>query len=255
MAENKKSFILYADLINQARKLPRELLGDLFITILEYVNDLDPDTANLDLAVEVTFEGVKTQLKRDLIKYEDKKLQWSEAGKRSAESRKAKKLERPSTDSTAVERPSTDSTVNDSVNVTVSDSVNDSKKKKKPLAKPPDFIDSIFDVFCDEYSDNRKTDFEKLTAGKERKAIGALLKLHKEKEKLNGAAKNATDTLKDFRNLFKDCLNIKDKFHYDKMSPNHIYSNWNQLKIMLNPMKEINELAEFEKLIDEKLRS
>ena len=55
-------------------------------------------------------------MKRDLVKYEKKKTKWSEAGKRSAEVRKAKKNERTLTD---VEKRSTDLTVsvNDSVNV------------------------------------------------------------------------------------------------------------------------------------------
>ena len=42
MAEDKKSFLLYADLIHTVKKLPKEKIGDLFLTILEYVNDTNP---------------------------------------------------------------------------------------------------------------------------------------------------------------------------------------------------------------------
>jgi hypothetical protein len=115
MAEDKKSFVLYADLIHTVSKMPSDKAGELFKHILSYVNDEDPVTE--DLIIQLTFEPIKQQLKRDLVKYEKKKTQWSEAGKRSAEARKAKKNERTLTD---VEKRSTDLTVsvNDSVNVT-----------------------------------------------------------------------------------------------------------------------------------------
>jgi uncharacterized phage protein (TIGR02220 family) len=69
MAENKKSFILYADLINIVSKLPKEKAGKLFLHILEYVNDLDPVTD--DLLLQIAFEPVKLSLKRDLKRYEN----------------------------------------------------------------------------------------------------------------------------------------------------------------------------------------
>ena len=123
MAENKKSFVLYADLLHTVDKMPSNKAGELFKHILEYVNDKDPQTE--DLIIQLTFEPIKQQLKRDLRKYESKLLQWSEAGKRSAEVRKVKKDERTLTD---VESRSTVSTVNDSVNDSVN--VNDIKKTK-----------------------------------------------------------------------------------------------------------------------------
>jgi hypothetical protein len=124
MAENKKSFVLYTDMIHTIEKLPDNKAGKLFKHILEYVNDRNPVTD--DIIVQIAFEPIKQQLKRDLVKFEEKKRLWSEAGKKSAEAKKSKK----STKSTSVEnvgKRSTESTVsvNDSVsvNVTVSDSV------------------------------------------------------------------------------------------------------------------------------------
>jgi len=116
MAKDKKSFILYADLINTVKLMPTDKAGELFMHILKYVNDENPKP--IDLMVELVFEPIKQQLKRDLVKFEQKKVQWSEAGKRSAEVRKAKKDERTLTN---VESRSTDSTVN--VNVSVNDNV------------------------------------------------------------------------------------------------------------------------------------
>ena len=67
MAENKKSFILYCDIIHTLEKLSDEDAGKLFKHILRYVNDLNPTTDHL--ITEIAFEPIKQQLKRDLVKY------------------------------------------------------------------------------------------------------------------------------------------------------------------------------------------
>lgn len=72
MAENKKSFLLYCDLIHTVSKMPKEKAGELFMHILEYVNDKNPDTD--DLIIQLTFEPIKQCLKRDLQKYENIRL-------------------------------------------------------------------------------------------------------------------------------------------------------------------------------------
>ena len=69
MAENKKSFLLYCDLIHTISIMPNEKAGELFKHILEYVNDKNPITD--DLLIQLTFEPIKQSLKRDLIKYEN----------------------------------------------------------------------------------------------------------------------------------------------------------------------------------------
>lgn len=79
MAENKKSFILYADLISTVENLPDAKAGKLFKTILEYVNDRNPEVK--DLLVLVAFEPIKQQLKRDLKEWEKERQDRSEAGK------------------------------------------------------------------------------------------------------------------------------------------------------------------------------
>jgi len=124
MAENKKSFVLYADLIHTVRHLSKEDAGELFMHILSYVNDENPTTETP--IVKVSFEPVKQQLKRDLIKWENQLNQRREAGKRSAEIRSTKSNER-STVVNEIERNSTVS-VNVTDNVTVNDTVSDIKK-------------------------------------------------------------------------------------------------------------------------------
>jgi hypothetical protein len=68
MAENKKSFLLYCDLIHTVEKMPKEMAGELFLHILQYVNDMNPESDNL--LINLTFEPIKQSLKRDLKKYE-----------------------------------------------------------------------------------------------------------------------------------------------------------------------------------------
>lgn len=108
MAENKKSFLLYCDLIHTVSKMPKEKAGELFIHILEYVNDLNPKTD--DLIINLTFEPIKQQLKRDLKKYESicdrNKINGSKGGRPKKEEPKKpsglsgnpKKPKKPDTD-------------------------------------------------------------------------------------------------------------------------------------------------------------
>ena len=88
MADNKKSFLLYCDLIHTVQKLSDEQAGKLFKHVLEYVNDLNPTTE--DLLTEVCFEPIKQNLKRDLRKYEEIRKKKSEAGKKGMAKRWAK---------------------------------------------------------------------------------------------------------------------------------------------------------------------
>ena len=83
--ENKKSFILYCDLIHTIKKLPDEEAGKLFKHILSYVNDENPTTDNLIL--NIAFEPIKQQLKRDLKQWESERNARSEAGKKGMESK------------------------------------------------------------------------------------------------------------------------------------------------------------------------
>lgn len=78
MAEKKKSFILYVDLIHTIEKLPNEEAGELFKHILRYVNDKNPTTENI--LVDISFEPIKQQLKRDLKAWEGSKEEKSIAG-------------------------------------------------------------------------------------------------------------------------------------------------------------------------------
>ena len=116
MAENKKGFVLYADQKSIIDMLTNEVAGELFKHIFAYVNDENPISENP--LVNLAFEPIKLQLKRDLKKWEDIKVKRSEAGKISAEKRKQQN-QQVLTSVESVEQTSTNPTVKDNVNVKV----------------------------------------------------------------------------------------------------------------------------------------
>ncbi len=124
MADGKKSFILYCDLIHTVRKMPKDKVGELFMLILSYVNDENPESD--DLMVDLVFEPVKQQLKRDLKDWEGIKNSRSEAGKRGAAIRwDGKTKQTIANDGTAIS-PMAKIAVNGNVTVTDTVTVNES---------------------------------------------------------------------------------------------------------------------------------
>ena len=78
MATDKKSVLLYCDLIHTVEKLIKKdrvkgtnNAGELFYHYLQYINDLHPEPIN-DI-VDLTFEPIKQNLKRDLKKWKGTK--------------------------------------------------------------------------------------------------------------------------------------------------------------------------------------
>ena len=132
--ENKKSFILYTDLKNTVDKLPDEYKGKLFQMILDYVNDKNPATD--DLLLQIAFEPIKLQLKRDLKKYNSYIDKQRQNGKKGGRPKKTVNLKTEKTQP-FLEKPkkadtvtvTVNDTVTDNVNVTVND--NDIKKENK----------------------------------------------------------------------------------------------------------------------------
>jgi hypothetical protein len=118
MAENKKSFIAYADWKNTFDELPNEEAGKLIKHIFAYVNDENPISESI--LINAVFANIKTTLKRDLDKWQTQLSQRVEAGKKSAELRATKSNER----STSVESRLRNPTDNVSVSVSVNDNVN-----------------------------------------------------------------------------------------------------------------------------------
>lgn len=142
MAENKKSFVLYVDLKHTVSKLPDEIAGKLFKLILSYVNDENPPDPT-DLILQIAFEPIKQQLKRDLKDWESERLSRSMAGKKGMANRWHNK---DNTDNTVITKDNTVITpitnITDNVSVSVNDNVSVTKKNTKVFI-PPILLDVI----------------------------------------------------------------------------------------------------------------
>jgi len=137
MAKNKKSFVLYCDLIYTVEKLTDTQAGKLFKLILSYVDDRNPKTK--DVLLQVAFEPIKRQLKRDLKRWEEEKDQRSLNGNLGNLKRWYPKLyKQVSQNKLSLEdaweqsqriAPRSTTIANIADNVTVTDSVNVTDKK------------------------------------------------------------------------------------------------------------------------------
>jgi hypothetical protein len=143
--QGKKSFVLYTDQREVFDELSDEDAGKLIKHIFAYVNDEDPITE--DKLLKVAFLPIKTQLKRDLKIWDEKKSQRAEAGKKGG-------LAKSSNAKQSLANPS--NATNDlanlpvNVNVNVNGNVNDINKdslisldevevemgKEKPMHRP-----------------------------------------------------------------------------------------------------------------------
>lgn len=124
MAENKKSFILYADQIHLFETLSDDEAGKVIKHLFRYVNDLNPELP--DRTTQLIFEPIKQQLKRDLETWKKSISGKSEGGKKSAEMRKKLKEMQDELDKFKIlQDTSTNSTVNVNDNVNVNVNVND----------------------------------------------------------------------------------------------------------------------------------
>tara|TARA_R110002050_G_scaffold66786_5_gene144741 strand:+ start:504 stop:1196 length:693 start_codon:yes stop_codon:yes gene_type:complete len=131
MATDKKSFILYADIKTTVDKLNNEYAGKLFKHILAYVNDENPETD--DLLLEVAFEPIKRQFKRDLQKWEQIKSKRSEAGKLGGRPKKQEEAKKANGffEKQIKAKKAVNVNVNVNDNVTVNETVINKKKKDK----------------------------------------------------------------------------------------------------------------------------
>ena len=144
MADNKRSFLLYIDLLATIEKLPDDVSGKLFKIILEYVNDKDPQID--DLLLQIAFEPIKQQLKRDLKEWESIRETRSEVGKigglKSAESRRLKQNEANQPNGSFASKDEANSSkgnqdeANQAVNVTVNATVKRERGKKEKISLP-----------------------------------------------------------------------------------------------------------------------
>lgn len=168
MAKDKNSFILYSDLIHTIERLSDENAGQLFKHLMRYVNDQDPVCDNLLL--EIAFEPIKHQLKRDLHKFEQTKERRSIAGKIGAEKRwqemanDSNRIQSHTKDSNRIQTMANNSNewqamakmaVNDNDNVNVNDINNSNVDFQSILAH----FNSTFQKRCTVFSTSAKNKY------------------------------------------------------------------------------------------------
>jgi hypothetical protein len=92
MAENKKSVLLYCDIIHTVEELEDADAGLLFKHYLRYINDLNPEPPSK--LIKIVFEPIKQNLKRDLRKWEEKSAKNAESARIRWEKNNANASER-----------------------------------------------------------------------------------------------------------------------------------------------------------------
>jgi hypothetical protein len=132
MAKDKKTVLLYVDLIHTIEKMDNENAGLYFKHFLRYVNDLNPEPPNI--LIDVTFEPHKQQLKRDLIKWESERKDRSERGKKGMASRWRKNI---TDDNCAITEDNTAIPTITKITVTDTVTVKEEERKPKKIFTPP----------------------------------------------------------------------------------------------------------------------
>ena len=175
MATDKKSVLLYCDIIHTIEKMDDTTAGEFFKHYLRYINDLDPKTDNL--IVDIAFESVKQNLKRDLKKWELRAESSRNNGKLGGRPKEPKKPNGLINNLTEPKEPVTvkvtvTDTVKDTVTVKVKDKVinkNTLDKRKLKFAESleihletfgKDLLNNFFHYWTEHNEDGKKMRFE-----------------------------------------------------------------------------------------------
>ena len=143
----KKSFVLYTDQKEVFDELTDEDAGKLIKHIFAYVNDENPEQT--DKLLKIAFLPIKTQLKRDLVIWDEKKQQRAEAGRMGglAKASKASNASEILANHSNAKQSLANLAVNVNGNVNVNDNVNVNGNVKKQISANALF--SLDDVLID----------------------------------------------------------------------------------------------------------
>ena len=140
--QGKKSFVLYTDQKEVFDELTDEDAGKLIKIIFAYVNDENPEVN--DRLLKVAFLPIKTQLKRDLVVWDEKKQQRAEAGRKGGLA-KASNATFATNNSSKAKQNLANLAVNGNVNVNDNVNVNGNVTKKESA----NALFSLEDIFID----------------------------------------------------------------------------------------------------------
>ena len=221
MAKGKKSFILYCDWIGIFEKLSDEEAGVLIKHIFRYTNDLNPEIENRLL--DVVFEPIKIQLKRDLKTYEsicERNRANGLSGGRPSNKKKPKKPSGLSGNPEKPKKPDTDT-----------DNGTDNGTENEKQNTIIDFLYGLYPTRCE------KRNASTGKCEKDKTRIAALLKIHT-KNQIADAIKqylsdceNSNSYIKNFSTFLNNLPEPTDE--KPKMSNYELYKK-------VNPYNEID---------------
>jgi hypothetical protein len=163
MAKDKKGFILYADQKELFEQLPDDKAGQLIKFIMKYVNDENPSTE--DLIINLAFTPIKQQLKRDLEKFEQTKVNRSIAGKAGADKR-WQNIANDSKRISSIAKMAVNDNVNDKVILSIAERkinfANQLSIYKKDYSK--DILNEFYLYWTEHGTNDKKMRFEKQTS-------------------------------------------------------------------------------------------
>jgi|SRR3990167_956003 len=254
--KDKNSFILYTDLISTIEKLPNEIAGKLFKIILQYVNDLNPKVD--DLLLNIAFEPIKQQLKRDLVLWEKKCEKNKENGLLGGRPKNKKPPNKTQTNRTVISKtqpnptePKKADTDSDSVTVIVTDTNTKEEKKTIPAeAKKNSLHANMKKVFSDFFYQKTETEFYW-----DMKSIVAINKLStkilfiiQEKEKKSGSEKKEKENydeeiLTSWRLIIENAIELPDDFLKRNFNPAMLNSKFADVifQIKNKPLSKIEK--------------
>ena len=162
MAKDKKSVLLYCDIIHTVEELDDVDAGLLFKHYLRYINDQNPEPPSK--LIKIVFEPIKQNLKRDLKKWEEKSVKNSESARIRWDKENANASERIERDANYADKV----TVIDTVKV--NDKVTDIKIPLRAFEIP--FVEgsAVYKAWI-EWEQHRKELKKKLTASTAKKQI------------------------------------------------------------------------------------
>jgi uncharacterized phage protein (TIGR02220 family) len=191
MAKDKKSFILYVDQKDLFNKLPDEIAGRLIKHIYAYVSDENPKAE--DLIVDIAFEPIKQQLKRDLKSFENVKTKRSEAGKIGA----SKRWQEMASDANACDGIANDGKrINAMAKIAVNDNDNDNDNVIDNNINYQALLDFVNETFGRKF---------KVITEKVKKSYKARLKEGYRKEDIFEAIKNCKNVKYHIENNYQYC--------------------------------------------------
>ncbi len=101
------------------------------------------------------------------------------------------------------------------------------KRKEKEKEKEGDFVETLLEIFCKVYKDNRDVDYILLNKGKERQNILKVAKGLEKFLKSRGEVLKTEEFLERFEEFLRECFSVRDDWRRKNISPSILNSHFN----------------------------